>query len=177
MAADVSAFVYFAPILAFLLVFAIMLALLHKLKLVGENIYVQLFMSFVIATIFITAGGVRQLVLSVIPWFAVLLIALFLIMILVNFMGKQEMVIGKGFAWVFVVLLIIIFLVAGIKVFSGTLGPYLPWASVNDVQDADPALVGFFGWLYSPPVTGFILLVIVAALVSWVLVKNMGGKK
>ncbi len=174
MAADVSAFVYFAPILAFLIVFAIMLAILHKTKLIGENIYVQLFFSFVIATVFVTATSVRQLVLNVIPWFAVLIIALFLMMVLIGFMGKTDTMIGKGFAWIFVILLIITFLVSGIKVFSSTVGPYIPGSPTAGT--GDPTLTNFFDWLYSPQVAGAILLIIVAALVSWVLVKSGGMK-
>ena len=174
MAADVSAFVYFLPILAFLIVFAIMLAVLNKTKLLGENIYVQLFFSFVIATIFVTATSVRQLVLNVLPWFAVLIIALFLLMVLIGFIGKTDFTVGKGAGWVFVILLIIIFLVSGIKVFSGTIGPYIPGSPTAGT--GDPTLTNFFGWLYSPQVAGAFLLIIVAALVSWVLVKTGGMK-
>lgn len=174
MAADVSSFVYFAPILAFLAVFGIMIAVLHKTKLLGDKIPVNIFVSFVIASIFITAGSVRQLVLNVIPWFAVLLIALFLIMTLVGFMGKTEAVVGKGMGWVFVVLLIIIFLVSGIKVFSNSLAPYLPDATYGDVSYGNPTLINFFSWLYSPRVKGFILLIGVAALVTWILVRKGG---
>ena len=111
MAADVSSFVYFAPVLVFLVVFAIMVALLHKTKLLGENMYLQIFFSFVIATIFITASSVKQLVLNVIPWFAVLLIALFLIMALLGFMGKTDIGKSRGLSWVFIILLILVFLV------------------------------------------------------------------
>jgi|SRR3989338_457026 len=176
MVADLSSFVYFAPVLAFLVVFGIMIALLHKTKLLGDSLAINIFISFVIASIFISVSGVRSLVLNVIPWFAVLLIALFLIMVLVGFMGKasSEAVIGKGMAWVFVVLLIIIFLVSGIKVFSSTLAPYLPSATYGDVVDGDPNLVYFFSWLYSPRVKGFFLLIGVAALVTWILVKKGG---
>lgn len=173
MAVDVSAFAYFAPILAFLVVFAIMAAILNKTKMLGENLYVQIFVAFVIATVFITAGSVRQLVLNVIPWFAVLLIALFMILFLVGFMNKTDAIVGKGLGWVFVILLIIIFLVSGVKVFSSSVGPYLPTASYEEVyEQGDPQLVEFFSWLYSPRVTGFFLLIGVAALVTWVLVKN-----
>lgn len=174
MAADVSSFVYFAPILAFLAVFAIMIAILHKTKLFGDKMPINIFVSFVIASIFVTAGSARQLIVSVIPWFAVLLIALFLIFVLVQFMGKTDAVMGKGMAWVFVVLLIIIFVVSGVKVFSNSLAPYLPTATVEDVSEGDPTLVYFFSWLYSPRVKGFFLLVAVAALVTWVLVRKGG---
>jgi hypothetical protein len=174
MATDVSSFVYFAPVLAFLAVFGIMVAVLHKTKLFGDKIPINIFVSFVIATIFVTAGSVRQLVLNVIPWFAVLLIALFLIFVLVQFMGKTDAVMGKGLAWVFVVLLIIIFLVSGIKVFSNSLAPYWPTATYEDVSRGDVGLVGFFSWLYSPRVKGFFLLIGIAALVTWILVRKGG---
>ena len=134
----------------------------------------NIFLSFVIATIFVTGSSVRQLVLNVIPWFGVLLIALFLMMVLIGFMGKQDAVIGKGVAWIFVVLLIIIFLVSGIKVFSNSLAPYLPSATYEQVSGADPNLVSFFSWLYSPQVKGFFLLIGVAALVTWLLVRKGG---
>lgn len=174
MAADVSAFVYFLPILAFLIVFAIMLAVLNKTKLLGDNIYIQLFFSFVIATIFVTATSVRQLVLNVVPWFAVLLIALFLLMALIGFMGKTDAMVGKGVGWIFVILLLISFLVSGVKVFSGTIGPYLPGSPT--LGTGNPTLTNLFEWLYSPQVGGAFLLIIVAALVSWVLVKTGGMK-
>ncbi len=169
MAADVSAFVYFLPILAFLVSFAIMYALLSITKVMGEHAFLHLIFSFIFATIFITATSVRQLVINVIPWFAVLSIALVMIMLLVKFMGKGE-VIGTGFTWVFIVILIMVFFVSGVKVFSATIGPYLPGSS--DVSNADPVLLNFFDWLYAPRVAGFFLIIIVAVVVSWVLVKT-----
>ncbi len=174
MAADVSAFVYFLPILSFLVVFTIMLAVLNKTKILGENLYIQLFFSFVMATIFVTATSVRQLVLNVLPWFAVLLTALFLLMVLIGFMGKTDAMIGSGVGWIFIVILIIIFLVSGVKVFSGTLGPYLPGSPT--LGTGDPTLTNFFEWVYSPQVGGALLLIMTAALVSWVLVKTGGMK-
>ena len=175
MATDVSSFVYFTPIMVFLVVFVIMVALLHKTKLIGENMYLNIFLSFVIATIFITASSVKQLVLNVIPWFALLLIALFLIMALIGFMGgKADSVISKGMGWVFVVLLILVFLVSGIKVFSNSISPYLPTATNSQVAGANPTLVYFFSWLYSPQVKGFFLLIAVAVFVTWFLWKTGG---
>lgn len=181
MAADVSSFIYFSPVLVFLVVFGIMVALLHKTKLLHDNLTVNIFVSFVVAAIFITASSAGEVLLNVIPWFAVLLIALFLIMALVSFIGDdaKKSIMGKGMGWVFVVLLIIVFLVSGIKVFSNSLAPYWPTATYEEVAGGDPQLVGFFAWLYSPQVKGFFLLVGVAALVTWLLVRKGGldGKK
>ncbi|MSS74331.1 hypothetical protein EXS72_01690 [Candidatus Pacearchaeota archaeon] len=169
MAADISAFVYFLPIFAFLIVFAIMFAVLNKFKLIGENLFFQLFFSFIIATIFVTASSARQVVLNVIPWFAVLIVAMLLLLFLVSFIGKAD-IIGKGFGWVFVILLIIIFFIAGVKVFASTLAPYLPGAT--NIKDANPTLLSLFKWIYSPRVAGAFLLVLSAVFVSWILTKK-----
>ncbi|MEK6909070.1 MAG: hypothetical protein AABX23_03400 [Nanoarchaeota archaeon] len=176
MVADVSSFVYFAPVLVFLAVFGIMVALLHKTKLLWDSLPLNIFVSFVIAAIFITASSATEILLNVVPWFAVLLIALFLIMALVGFIGGKgvEGMMGKGIAWVFIVLLIIVFLISGIKVFSNSLAPYWPSATYDDVSYGDPTLVSLFSWLYSPQVKGFFLLIGVAGLVTWILVKKGG---
>ncbi|MGV8142447.1 MAG: hypothetical protein ACP5NS_02310 [Candidatus Pacearchaeota archaeon] len=171
MAADVSAFVYFLPIFAFLVVFSIIFAVLNKYKIIGESKFFQLFFSFVIATIFVTASSARQVVIDVIPWFAVLVVAMLLLLFLVQFVGKADIV-GKGVGWVFVILLIIIFLISGVKVFSSTIAPYLPGSS-SSTNNADPNLLNFFDWLYSPQVSGFFLIILAAALTSWFLARKV----
>jgi len=82
MSVDVSAITYFAPILSFLIVFVIMAALLHKTEILGKSVGLNLFVSFLIATVFVAAASVRQVVLDVIPWFVVLLLAVFFIFVL-----------------------------------------------------------------------------------------------
>ncbi len=179
MVADVSSFVYFGPVLVFIAVFGIMVAFLHKTKLLWDNLAFNIFVSFVVATIFITASSAGVVLLNAIPWFAVLIVVLVLMMAMIQFMGKSaEGIFGKGFAWVFIVLLIIIFLISGIKVFSHTLAPYLPSATYEEVSGGDPQLVSFFAWLYSPKVRGFFLIIITAAIVTWFMIKGglAGGK-
>jgi hypothetical protein len=167
--ADVSAFVYFLPIFAFLIVFSIVFAVLNRYKIIGENMFFQLFFSFVVATIFVTASSARQVVLNVIPWFAVLIVAMLLLLFLVSFIGKADIVASKGVAWIFIILLIIVFFIAGIKVFASTLGPYLPGSTSNE---GNPTLINFFDWLYSPRVAGAFLLILAAVFVSWILVRK-----
>ena len=173
---DVSFVTYFAPVLALLIVFVVMFALLRKTEILGDHVGLDLFISFLIATIFVAVGSTRQYVLTVIPWFAVLLISLFFILILVGFIGKDaESLAGKGLGFVFIVLLAITFLVSGIKVFSSTLSPYLPGAGFG--SGGDPQLLYFSDWIFSPPVLGAILLLVVAAITSWVLIKFGGSEK
>jgi hypothetical protein len=167
---DISAFLFFAPMLAFLIVFLVIFMLLKKTKIFGdEHPWVDVFFSFLIATIFVTVASVRQVVLDVVPWFALLLVSLFLILMLIGFLGKTEDFVGKGVGWAFIIVLILIFLVAGIRVFAHVLSPYLPGPYFG--AGGDPLMVEFFAWLYSARVFGAILLLGIAALVGWVLVK------
>jgi len=172
MAADVSAFTYFAPLLSFLIVFTITAVLLYRTKVLGESSWLVVFVSFLISVVFVTAASVRQVVLDVIPWFVVLLLALFFMMMLIKFVGtKTDDVFGKHVGWIFVVAVIVLFLVAGIKVFAAVFYPYLPGPYFG--QGGDPQLTYFFSWIYSPQIFGAILLLLVGGAVSWFLARNL----
>ncbi len=167
MVADVSSITYFAPILAFLLVFVVVFAVLFKTKVLGELLFVQLLTSFIISSIFVSAASAREYIVSVSTWFGVLAVSLFFLLFLLNFIGKWAD--EKWIAYLAVIILLIIFLVSALNVFSSGLGPYLPGSYTR--AEADPSLIGFLDWLYSAPVIGALLLIIAGAIVSWVLVK------
>ncbi|MBI3334585.1 hypothetical protein HYZ97_03800 [Candidatus Pacearchaeota archaeon] len=168
MPVDLSATTYFLPLVSFLLVFLVSFVVLLKTKIV-ENKWVQLFISFLLATLFVSIGGAREYVENVAPWFAVLIISLFFMLLLIGFVGKPLENLPKGVGIFFVVILFIVFIISGLLVFSSSIVPYLP-GNVG-YEGGSPEAVAFFDWLYSPRVGGAILLVIVSALVSWVLVK------
>lgn len=163
MVVDISGISYFAPILAFLVVFVIIFALLNKTKLIGENAFIQIFVSFLIGTIFVSAAGVRDYVLTITPWFGLLIISLFFVLFVIGFVGKPVEFMTKGIGIIFILLLIIVFLVSGFVVFSETLAPYLPG--------------GRESWVYSSRVVGALLLVVISAIVSGVLVRHAKEKK
>ena len=170
MAVDISGISYFAPLLAFLVVFVIVFALMNKTKLLGENVFIQLFVSFLISTIFISGAGVRDYVLTITPWFAALIVSLFFLMFILAFVGKPLDDWNKGIGILFVIVLIIVFLISGFVVFSDFIMPYLSGENSE----------GTIGWLfnqsiYNSRVFGALLLVVVSALVSWVLMRK-GGK-
>src|SRR3989344_1411043 len=151
MPVDVSGFSYFLPLMAFFIVFIILYALLVKTKILGDNSFTHLFVSFILAIVFVT----------VIPWFAVLIVCLFLIFMIIGFVGKPIEGMNKTVGVVFVVLLVIVFLVSAIQVFGNTLGPYLPGGGTS-----------FADWVYSGQVVGALILLVIAGIVSWVLVKT-----
>ena len=164
MAIDISWISYFAPILAFLIVFVILFALLNRTKLIGENAWVQLFISFLTATIFVSGAGVRDYVLTITPWFALLIVSLFFVLFIVGFVGKPAEFMQKGIGVASVLVLIVIFLISGFIVFSDVLGSYLPGGPAGDL-------------IYTSRVFGALLLLVICAVVSWVLVASAKEKK
>ena len=164
MVADITGISYFAPLLAFLIVFIVMFALLYKTKLLGENAWVQLFMSLIVATIFVSAAGVRDYVLTITPWFAVLVVSLFFVLLIIGFVGKPAEFMHKGIGVIAILVLIVVFLVSGFIIFSESIKPFLPGGSAGQE-------------IYSSRVFGALLLVVISAIVSWVLVRSVKGKE
>ena len=164
MAADVSAVTYFAPIAAFFVVFIVVFAVIYKSKILGESKWLGLFASLMVAALFVSAAGVRRYVEVITPWFGALLVSLFFIMILLGLIGAKHEGALKGLGIVFLIVAVLVFLISGIVVFSDTLAPWLP-----GTQESYGNPVSHL--IYSPPVIGAVVLIILAALVSIVLVK------
>jgi len=156
---NISGLGYFMPLFGFLFVFLIVFALLTKTKILGDQKYVNILISSVIAIIFATMSSVRDYVQTVTPWFAVLAIALFFILLLVGLSQKKvDDIVKPWFVWVFIVLLIIIFLVSATVVFSDTMSNF--YSQLGDYITNYDRIVG-----------GAVLL-IVAIVVSWLITKK-----
>lgn len=172
MAIDTSGIAYFLPLLAFLLVFIVSFAVIYKTK-ITEVLFLQLAISILIATIFVTAVGATNLVLNIVPWFAVLVVCLFMILMLTGFIGDDIKFVRKPIGVIVLILLGIIFLVSALFVFSAGLGPYLPG---SNAPGGDPDVLFFTDWLYSPGISGAILVFGVGLIVAWWLVRSVGKK-
>jgi len=154
MAVDLSTFEYYLPILVFLLVFVVVFAVLALTKVLGDSKFVQLLIAFLVAIIFVSAAGARKYVLTITPWFAVLLVALTFILVAIGLFGKAPEFLTKGVGIVFVIGLLLVFLISAYFVFSSS--PF--WESIK-------------GWVTTPKILGAIVLLAISALVSWILVK------
>ncbi len=174
MAVDISALGYFAPILAFLIVMIVLFALLNKTELLGKHLFVQIFTSIVVATIFVSAAGVREYVLTITPWFGALIVSLFFILLFTGFVGKPIEGMNKGVGVAFVIVLMLIFLVSGFVIFSEVIGPYLPG---GDSANANPELFRVSREIYTTRAFGAVLLLAVGGVVSYVLYRSAGGEK
>ena len=154
---DFTPFSEILPLLTFLVVFILVFAVLNRTKVI-ENAFMQLLIAFLLSTIFITAAGAREYVEAVTPWFAVLLVCLFFIMAIMGFIGKDVDFMKKGVGGAFVAILIIAFVISGILIFSTGLRPY-------------------FGLFFSSPrLYSAILLLVIAGVVGWALMKSVGKK-
>jgi len=169
MTSEISAIAYFAPIAAFLIVFVISFAIFAKTKLLGENNYINIFVSFLIAAIFVSAAGARQYVQTIIPWIAILLITLVFFLAILGFIGEPAESLTKGVGIAFIILLGLVFLISAFFVFSDIIIKYLPGPSFG--MNANPNATFFLSWLYSPRVVGAAILIAVSAVVSWILAK------
>lgn len=165
-AVDLSGITYVLPIVSFLLVFVIVFAVLQKAKII-EKIWIQVFVSFLFATVFISATGPTKYVENIVPWFVMFVISLFLVMLMMGFVGKMSDSLHKGIGIAFVAIVIIMFVVSAIVVFNDSLSPYLPWSSDSGTGSAGE----FTNWFYSGRVMGAVLLIVVSAIVSLILIR------
>ena len=154
MAADLSLIQDYLPILSFLLVFMVVFAVLAKYKILGESKFVNLFVSFLVATIFVGLTSARDYVAFVTPWFAVFVIAAFFLLVISGFAGKVPEGLTKGIGVIAVIGLLIVFLVSAYFTFSSA-----------------PFVVRIADWASEPRIYGTLILVALSALVSWVLIK------
>ena len=166
MAVDISLISFFTPIIIFVLAFVIMYAILKKTPLLGKSNAINIIVSVIVALIFASVSGARDYIATIAPWFVILVVALFFILFLVSF-SQGKFVEMKWLAVVFIILLVIVFLIAAIKVFNLT--PYIPGASESG---GDDTVLDIKHWILKDNVLGAGLLIIIAAIVIWVVLKK-----
>lgn len=168
MAIDISGIFFFMPVISFLFVFLIVWSILVRSKILGEAPWVNLFVGLIMATIFMSFSSLDLYVRTVVPWFVVLFVCVFLVLLMGGLASKDMAVFAKGWlGWVAIVLLVIIFLIAAIKVFNPVFHPDLVITSGEGTSLVEQIRYGADGTVF-----GTLFLIIIAALVSWVLVKK-----
>ena len=161
MVAEISVLSYFMPIFAFLLVFIVIYALLFKTEVLGENQAVMLFVSFILASFFIVDASLVEFVQCSSAWFTVLVIAVFFLIVLLGVLpGKEPFeFLGEGnwFSWAILGVVVAFFIISSAYVFNWVINwdMFGGWASG--------------GWF------GMILLLVIAAIVSYVITRKVKG--
>src|SRR3989344_1227023 len=160
---DITGIYLFMPIFSFLFVFLIIYALLIKFKILGDSQFVNLLISFVISIFFMSFSGVDLYIRTLIPWFVVLLVCVFLILLIGGFAsGKIESIQRNATMWISVGILIAIILIVAIKVFNPILHPDLIVTSGED----GTSLLGQLRYIVDTQIAGSLILIIVAIAVA-----------
>ena len=168
---DVSWLNFYMPIFGFLFVFVVMLAILMKTKVLGENQFVNLIVSFIFAIIFVTFAPGVDFVTTIIPWFVILIITLFFVLMLIGFSQKDvDAMMKPWLAWVFIGALAIVFLVSAMVVFGSAFDGWLPGQA--DPKDANSFLISMKNFFYGEQFLGALILFIVTVVASWLITKK-----
>ncbi|OYT38187.1 hypothetical protein B6U82_00430 [Candidatus Pacearchaeota archaeon ex4484_31] len=144
------------PIWSFILVFAVIYALLSKTKALGENKFIHLVVSLAISLLFLVSTKASKYLQLTMPWVVVFIICLVFIVLFVGVIlsGKTfEGFFKPGFGWFLVALLIFFFLYSAVRLF-GPITKYIPEA------------------ILQPQVYSIVIFCIITAIVAWVLVKK-----
>ncbi len=157
MGADISSVGYFLPIISFLFIFVLVYAVLKKTGVLGDNNGISIFISLILASFFIVNANMVEFVEYSSSWFVVFVVCLFFIMIFLAFIGKDSLKLfseNKGVAWASVAVLIVLFLVSGVRVFNWV----IEWDKIQAWFSTD--------WF------GMVLLLVLAGAIAGVLSKK-----
>jgi len=172
MVIDLSGFGLAAPVFTFLFVFVVIYALLAKTKIIGDSKFIHLVVGFIIASVFIAFSSIELFIRTLIPWFIVLIVVLFFILLIAGLAIKDvkglHKFIGNKFVWIFIALLVIVFFISSLYVFNPIFHPTLGLAP----GDGESIVSQIGDYISSSGLGGFIILLIIAGVVAWVITKK-----
>lgn len=155
---DFSGLSTLIPIFGFLFIFTVIYALLAKTKILGENKFIHIFVSFCVAIIFVVSANAIEYVRVITPWFATFLVSLLFILIIVGLIrGKIEDFFKPWFVWVILVILIAIFVGSAVYVFADVINTYFSTQKQFFLQ---------------PQIFGAVILIILAIITSWIITRS-----
>jgi len=165
MVLDISGIFFFMPVFSFLFVFLICYAILIKTKLLGDMAFVNTLVSFIIAIVFMSFSSVELYIRTIIPWFAVLFVIVFLILLIAGLSTKNlDGIMTNKFAWIIIAILVAMFLIAAIKVFNPVLHPDLIVTSGDGTQ---AGIIEQLRGVLGSGVAGGVILIVITAIISW----------
>lgn len=156
-----TAEIFTEGILPFLLVFVLLFALLQKSKLFGEGkSQIDALISLAISLILIGMPTPRDIIVNMIPWLAVALVVLFIVLVIYGMGGEidsstKSLKLPKWFNKTVLVLAILFVIILVLSVTGG-------WSYIR-------------GWISDSSIFSTVLLLIVIAAALWVALKNPSG--
>lgn len=151
---------FILPVFSFLLIYAIMFAILQKVKIFGEGTGVNSMIAAILAILFAITPGAMEFVAIIAPWFVVMVFVAFSFLLVFMFFGTKEEEIAKlsenaVIQWTVIILGIIIVVAALTKIFGPIFGQ--PAATVGgtggEIQRS----------LFNPKVLSTVFILLVAS--------------
>ncbi len=176
---DVTLLSKFSIVFSMIFVFLIVYAGLSITSILGKNHALNGLIALVAALLLLFAPSVSLVINTMVPWFIVFLIFIFLLLLLFRFMGQSEKDIieamskYKVIGYVIIVLSVIVFLGALGTVFFATEtveeGDIKPGAASEDgkalIEPGDiggkPGVSTFWATFFHPKVLGFIFIMLI----------------
>ena len=125
---DIGFMEFLLPVISFLLIYAVIFGILQKSKVFGESVNVNILVAFAVSVLFAITPGAMDVVAIIAPWFVVMLMVIFSLLLLFLFMGIKLDVIEAAarreasIRWVILILGIIIIVIALTSVFGPIFG-------------------------------------------------------
>lgn len=166
----------FSIIFTFLLVFAVMYAVLEFAKVLGDNKGIHAIIALAVSVLMLISKSALEVVNFTIPWFVILFIMSVFGIIGYKLFAGSDADMGAmlkdspGFRNLVLIIVLVIFLFGIGRVFGQNVGPYLAQENTTQSVDADgipSTSTGDFSenltaTLFHPKVLGMILILLVA---------------
>ncbi|MBT7903273.1 hypothetical protein HN587_05400 [Candidatus Woesearchaeota archaeon] len=173
---DIGLINYFGVILPILLVFVLLFGVLQKTKIFGDSKGLQSIIAFCIALMLIIVPGVVEVINIMAPWFVLMFIFFFMIIVSLKFMGVNDDSITTYMSkdwetahWFILAVGLIIFIGAISAVYGGSLLPFSEEENVTGVQGEDLTVdTGNFNsnvgaLIFHPKVIGMVFILILGS--------------
>lgn len=171
---DVGLVGYFQPIYAVLLVFAIVFSLLQKLKTISDSKTINSTIAVMVSLLVLLSDKLIKVINFMIPWFAILIIFLVLLLLIFKLMGATDEKISQLFTkdntitWAVLGISLVIIIAAFANVFGQEFlekklgGQAPPTAEGETTTGSEDFQQNIFLILFHPKVLGMLILFIVA---------------
>lgn len=147
------------PIYVFIFALIIIYAILAKTKILGDSKAINALIAIIVAIIFSLFASSTEYIRQITPWFVILILAMFFVLLIIGFSGQKiDAIMKPGFVWVFIAILALIFIIVAISVFPDTFSNF--WNNIRD----------FF--IHNTKAAGAVVLLVIAGIVAFVITRK-----
>jgi hypothetical protein len=175
---DVGILNYFVPAFVFLLIYGILLAILEKTDIFGDNKAVNQIVAISIAVLFVLTPNLVGLIKVITPMFTIMFIFIILLILIFLFVGVSQGDVAsafqdKGAIYIIIVLCVGIFIYGLTQVYGAQISTiYAGTSGVNSTTEGGlNQVIGQI--IFHPRILGMLFLLVVAAQA----IRMIGGKE